>query len=298
MSILLYMTGGQLTEYEGDIAFILGPQSSYGYEFPLVVGTAQVSLRPGSQCQIEHHEIGHVQLSLHPQGHGAIEHHEIGSVRVAFHTLRTIHYADYVYQGNIGISLSPASPIVHDFPPVIGGITLDLAPQGFYSQEWACQGSILFALAPASGHFADYPYQGGIALNPNPVSSHFADYVFAGAIPVSLNPHASYGQDFAYRGAAVLALIPASSFVQDFSYKGDALVILLPQTSGLLEKGKDFFVFNAPILSEIFLEAVISRNRLFVTPGMILDRELEAYISRTLTYRATVKGETSNDAGR
>jgi hypothetical protein len=299
MSILLFMTGGQLSEYEGDVTFTLGPESSYGYEFPPVVGTVEVSLQPGaSQYSIEHAEIGHVQVSLLPQGQGAIEHHEIGNVEIVLHTLRSIHYADYVYQGNIGFSLSPGSGYIHDFPPVAGALGLALTPQSPYAQGWDYQGSILLALAPASSHFADYLCQGNIPIALIPASGHFADYVLVGAIQLSLNPSSPCVQDFSYPGNAISNILPASSFINDFSYQGAVVFLLLPRGSILLDRGKDFLILDAPIIREILLEAVISKNRLFIASGVARNREAEACISKTLAYRTAMKKEATSEAGR
>lgn len=298
MSVLLFFTGSQLSEYEGDVTFTLGPQASYGYEFPLVVGTVQVSLQPGAQFQVEHHETGSVQLSLRPAGRAAIEHHETGSVELVLHNLRTIHFADYVCQGNIGLSLSLVSQYIHDFPPVGGAIALALAPQSPYSHEWDYQGSVLFALAPASGHIADYPYQGEVTLALLPASGHFADYAVAGAIQFSLNPAFPCAQDFSYPGDAVLVLVPGSSFINDFSYQGAAILLFVSRGSTLLDKGMDFLIFDAPVIREILLEAVMSKNRQFIVPGISSSRGLEAYISKTLAYRTAMKKEAVNETGR
>ncbi len=297
MSTLLFFTGGQLNEWEGDVLFTMGPQSSYGYEFPLYVGTVVVSFQPGAQFQIEHHEIGNVQLSLQPASQAAIEHSEVGSVELTLHTLRTIHFADYVYQGNIGLSISPNSGYVHDLSPVVGAIALAVSPQSPYSHEWVYQGSIAFALVPASGHFADYPYQGEIVLSLNPASSHFADYLFTGTIIAALNPQASYGQDFSYPGAVLFSLTPNAAFIQDFSYQGNALFFLIPQASALVAEG-DSLVFDAAIIREILREAVISKTRLFIASGITRNRELEAHISKTLAFHAAMKKEASDEAGR
>lgn len=289
MSWLLFFTGSQLTEYEGDITFSMGPQSSYGYIFPPYQGQIDLAIQPSSIYSLENVWTGNVQLSLLPQGQGQIEHAEIGNVLITFHTLRTIHYADYVYQGDISVALSPTSPSIHDFPPVFGSVGFGLTPGSAYTLESIYAGNVAMILLPASSHFADFPYQGDIPLILNPASIHFADFPYQGSITVAILPASGYGQDFSYVCNALLSLFPGSTVIQDFGYIGNALIILLPQSISSLAGMEDLLIFDAVILRSLLLEAKISKNRNIVTDGLLKEMSLESVISKTLNYRSCLK---------
>lgn len=291
MSILLYFTGGQLSEWEGDILVVITPASPYGYDFPPYQGSIGLSLQPASLYEMEFGFPGDVELSLKPESQSAVEHAETGNVLITFHTLRTTHYADYVYQGNIDLSLSPTSPYVHDFPPVIGAIIVEVNPASIYALDSVYAGAVMMTLIPASGHFADFPYQANVILAVIPASSHFADYPYQGSILMAVMPASLYTQDFDYPCNALFALSPASSSLQDFSYLGDVLFVLLPQATIVVAGGEDFLILDAILLRTLLSEAKISKTMGISVYGLVQGLAFESYMSKTLNYRSCLKKE-------
>lgn len=289
MSWLLFFTGSNVWLYEGAVSFSMGPQSSYGYAFPPYQGDIDVEIQPASPYSMEHGYQGQIGLSLLPQGQGQIEHAETGNVLITFHTLRTIHFADYVYQGNIGLALSPASPSVHDFPPVIGMISVAFTPASASSLESIYAGAILVALTPNANHFADYPYQGGFIVAVIPNSSHFADFPYQGSIVMAVMPASSYSQNFEYLAQTILSLLPGSTFIEDFGFSGNVILRMIPEAEisrAGFEKVEDF---DGVLLRSLLTDAQISKNLALSADGLSQVLNIDAFISKTLRYETKLR---------
>lgn len=122
------------------------------------------------------------------------------------------YISGYVYQGQIGFSLSPTSPSIHDFPPVIGAVVLAINPSSICAHDSVYSGSVMMAVIPASSHFANYPFAGAIPLSLIPSSTFYLDWPnYNGAISVTLNVNAPiyFYQEpgNVYRGDVILSFL-------------------------------------------------------------------------------------------
>jgi len=145
---------------------------------------------------------------------------------------------EYIYNGNIGVSVIPSSTRVLEMV-FVGALSLSLLTSSARAVDRTYNGALQVELMPSHVASMEYPYVGALPLMLIPEATYLLEqtggaFIYDGALQLALQPSHTVIRDMAYGGALSVSLMPSCDIIREMLYHGDIpLVISLVGISGM-----------------------------------------------------------------
>jgi len=208
--------------YNGNVLLNLNPNSSYSSHF-VYQGSVGLNLSPQSTFFAVYPYLGNVLFALSPQGTYHVDYFYPSSLSIVF-TLSAIHSIEWNVMGDLTLNLFPNSSYSSIVVQVYqGNIGLSISPNSLFFADYPYSSSVQIGLLVSSISYLDFPpYQGMIGLSLILSSETEFYFTYEGSVLISLFPQSSYIliQEFYCLGQIKISLFPGEISYANYVYLG------------------------------------------------------------------------------